>query len=56
MRVPTLAVLTAAGSGTRLGLDLPKALVELDGLPLVAHAARRLCASGVVDALVVTAP
>ncbi|MET3976927.1 2-C-methyl-D-erythritol 4-phosphate cytidylyltransferase [Cellulosimicrobium sp. 4261] len=52
----TLAVLTAAGSGTRLGLDLPKALVELDGLPLVVHAARRLCASGVVDALVVTAP
>jgi 2-C-methyl-D-erythritol 4-phosphate cytidylyltransferase len=54
--VPTLAVLTAAGSGTRLGLDLPKALVELDGLPLVVHAARRLCASGAVDAIVVTAP
>lgn len=56
MAVPTLAVLTAAGSGSRLGMDLPKALVELDGLPLVVHAARRLCASGVVDALVVTAP
>ncbi len=56
MPVPTLAVLTAAGSGTRLGLDLPKALVELDGLPLVVHAARRLCASGVVDVLVATAP
>lgn len=54
--MPTLAVLTAAGSGTRLGLDLPKALVELDGLPLLLHAARRLCASGVVDVLVVTAP
>jgi 2-C-methyl-D-erythritol 4-phosphate cytidylyltransferase len=54
--VPTLAVLTAAGSGTRLGLDLPKALVELDGLPLVVQAARRLCASGAVDAIVVTAP
>jgi len=54
--VPTLAVLTAAGSGTRLGLDLPKALVELDGLPLLLHAARRLCASGVVDVLVVTTP
>ncbi|MFE6236601.1 2-C-methyl-D-erythritol 4-phosphate cytidylyltransferase [Cellulosimicrobium sp. NPDC057862] len=54
--MPTLAVLTAAGSGTRLGLDLPKALVELDGLPLVVQAARRLCASGAVDAIVVTAP
>jgi 2-C-methyl-D-erythritol 4-phosphate cytidylyltransferase len=54
--VPTLAVLTAAGSGTRLGLDVPKALVELDGLPLVVHAARNLCASGVVDDVVVTCP
>lgn len=52
----TLAILTAAGSGSRLGRDLPKALVELDGFPLVLHAARRLAASGVVDALVVTAP
>ncbi|MCB7136892.1 IspD/TarI family cytidylyltransferase [Cellulosimicrobium marinum] len=54
--MPTLAVLTAAGSGTRLGLDVPKALAELDGLPLVVHAARRLCASGVVDLVVVTSP
>jgi 2-C-methyl-D-erythritol 4-phosphate cytidylyltransferase len=52
----TLAILTAAGSGSRLGRDLPKALVELDGFPLVLHAARRLVASGVVDSLVVTAP
>ncbi len=52
----TAAVLTAAGSGTRLGMDLPKALVELEGLPLVVHAARRLCASGAVDAIVVTTP
>ncbi|WP_308113339.1 2-C-methyl-D-erythritol 4-phosphate cytidylyltransferase [Antribacter soli] len=35
---------------------MPKALVELGGLPLVLHAARRLAASGVVDGLVVTAP
>lgn len=52
----TLAILTAAGSGTRLGRDLPKALVDLAGFPLVLHAARRLAASGVVDALVVTCP
>lgn len=52
----TLAILTAAGSGTRLGRDLPKALVDLGGLPLVLHAARRLAASGTVDALVVTCP
>lgn len=52
----TLAILTAAGSGSRLGRDLPKALVELDGVPLVLHAARRLAASEVVDRLVVTVP
>ncbi|HLV04170.1 2-C-methyl-D-erythritol 4-phosphate cytidylyltransferase [uncultured Georgenia sp.] len=50
------AVLTAAGSGTRLGHDLPKALVPLSGTPLVVHAARGLAESGVVDAVVVTAP
>ncbi|GAA1730593.1 2-C-methyl-D-erythritol 4-phosphate cytidylyltransferase [Isoptericola hypogeus] len=52
----TLAILTAAGSGSRLGRDLPKALVGLAGFPLVLHAARRLAASGVVDMLVVTCP
>ncbi len=50
------AVLTAAGSGSRLGADLPKALVPLAGLPLVAHAAARLAGSGRVHELVVTAP
>lgn len=52
----TAAVLTAAGSGTRLGLPGPKALVELAGVPLVLHAAHRLAASGVVAAIVVTVP
>jgi 2-C-methyl-D-erythritol 4-phosphate cytidylyltransferase len=52
----TAAVLTAAGSGSRLGLPGPKALVELAGVPLVLHAARRLAASGVVASIVVTVP
>lgn len=50
------AILTAAGSGSRLGSTLPKALVPLDGVPLLVHAARRLLASGEVTTLVVTAP
>jgi 2-C-methyl-D-erythritol 4-phosphate cytidylyltransferase len=54
--MPTAAILTAAGSGTRLGLPGPKALVELAGVPLVVHAARRLAASGVVLSVVVTVP
>ncbi len=52
----TAAVLTAAGSGSRLGHPVPKALAALAGTSLVAHAARRLVASGVVDLLVVTVP
>lgn len=50
------AILTAAGTGTRLGHALPKALVPLDGLPLVARAARRLADAPSVERLVVTAP
>lgn len=54
MRV--VAILTAAGSGTRLGHPVPKALVHVGGVPLVALAARGLVASGVVDEIVVTVP
>ncbi|QGQ20346.1 2-C-methyl-D-erythritol 4-phosphate cytidylyltransferase [Cellulomonas sp. JZ18] len=55
------AVLTAAGSGSRLGHALPKALVPVAGAPLVAHAARALLDARPADgsrvaALVVTAP
>ncbi|KRD43174.1 2-C-methyl-D-erythritol 4-phosphate cytidylyltransferase [Cellulomonas sp. Root930] len=55
------AVLTAAGSGSRLGHPLPKALVPLEGQSLVAHAARNLLAARAagddrVRVLVVTAP
>lgn len=49
-----LAVLTAAGSGTRLGANMPKALVKLRGVSLVVRAARGLAASGVVGTIVVT--
>ncbi|WP_062516172.1 IspD/TarI family cytidylyltransferase [Demequina gelatinilytica] len=48
------AVVTAAGYGTRLGSDLPKALVVVAGEPLVAHAVRRI--SRVATRVVVTAP
>lgn len=56
-----VAVLTAAGSGIRLGHALPKALVPVRGEPLVVHAARRLLSATDADGplvglLVVTAP
>ncbi len=50
------AILTAAGSGSRLGAAGPKAFVHLAGVPLVVRAARALTGSGLVDVLVVTAP
>ena len=49
------AVLTAAGSGSRLGCEVPKAPVELSARPLVWWAARGLRAGG-VGTIVVTAP
>ncbi|MDN4483535.1 2-C-methyl-D-erythritol 4-phosphate cytidylyltransferase [Demequina lignilytica] len=48
------AVVTAAGYGTRLGSDLPKALVRIAGEPLLVHAVRRM--ARVADRIAVTAP
>ncbi|WP_250448508.1 NTP transferase domain-containing protein, partial [Actinotalea sp. C106] len=53
---PVVAVLTAAGSGLRLGSPLPKALVEVDGVPLVARAAVGLVEAYPFSRLVITAP
>jgi 2-C-methyl-D-erythritol 4-phosphate cytidylyltransferase len=50
------AVLAAAGSGERLGLDRPKAFARLGGRPLLATTLERLEASPWLDAIVVAAP
>lgn len=52
----SVAILTAAGSGSRLGFGYPKALVELAGRTLLAHAALGLASTGEVCRIVVTAP
>lgn len=44
--------MVAAGSGVRLGAGLPKALVELDGTPLVLRSLAALAAGGVERAVV----
>ncbi len=49
------AVIAGAGSGTRLGASVPKALVELGGVPLIVHAVRGVYAAG-IDHVVVTIP
>ena len=48
------AVVTAAGSGTRLGAAVPKALLPIEGRALVAWALDGICQAA--DAVVVTAP
>jgi 2-C-methyl-D-erythritol 4-phosphate cytidylyltransferase len=53
--VHAVAIVAAAGSGSRLGADLPKALVPLAGRPLVAWAVEGLRAAGVTE-VVVSAP
>ena len=52
----TWAILVAAGTGSRLGGDRPKAFVGLGGRPLLAESLERLDASDWVDAIVVAAP
>ena len=52
----TWAILVAAGEGSRLGGDRPKAFAGLAGRPLLAESLERLDASDWIDALVVVAP
>jgi len=40
----TVAILPAAGLGTRMGAETPKQFLELDGVPLVVFTLRRLAA------------
>jgi 2-C-methyl-D-erythritol 4-phosphate cytidylyltransferase len=54
--VSVWAVLAAAGSGERLGLDRPKAFAKLNDRPLLAEPLERLEASSWIDAIVVVVP
>jgi 2-C-methyl-D-erythritol 4-phosphate cytidylyltransferase len=54
--VSVWAVLVAAGSGERLGLDRPKSFAALGGRPLLAEPLERLEASPWIEAIVVAAP
>ena len=52
----TWALIAAAGSGERLGIDRPKAFAGLGGRPLLAESLDRLDRCRLVDAIVVAAP
>ncbi len=46
------AIIVAAGKGTRMGPQVDKLFVELDGCPVVAHTWRRFEEAGCIDELV----
>lgn len=56
MEKSVYAVVTAAGSGTRLGYTKPKALVELKGKTIVERAVETLLKIPAITMIVVTAP
>src|SRR6266550_8241418 len=47
------AILPAAGLGTRMGAEMPKQFLELDGLPLLIFTLRRLAASPAITDFVI---
>jgi 2-C-methyl-D-erythritol 4-phosphate cytidylyltransferase len=50
-----IAILPAAGFGTRMGADMPKQFLELDGVPLVQFTLRRLAeCEAITDFLIPT--
>ncbi|MFD9703391.1 2-C-methyl-D-erythritol 4-phosphate cytidylyltransferase [Lentzea sp. NPDC059081] len=51
-----VALVPAAGRGERLGYGMPKALVPVNGVPLLTRAVRGLFESGHVDHVVIAAP
>jgi 2-C-methyl-D-erythritol 4-phosphate cytidylyltransferase len=54
--VKVALVIPAAGSGERLGMGIPKALVELDGIPLLCRTLDRLASSAVFLETIILAP
>jgi 2-C-methyl-D-erythritol 4-phosphate cytidylyltransferase len=50
------AIIVAAGSGTRLGFDVPKAFVELHGRSLLWYSLRTIAAVAAIEEAVITVP
>src|SRR4051812_9538755 len=48
-----VAVVLAGGTGTRVGLDLPKQLIKIAGKPIIEHTIAALQASPLVDEILV---
>jgi 2-C-methyl-D-erythritol 4-phosphate cytidylyltransferase len=48
------AIIPAAGLGTRMGADMPKQFLELDGMPLIIFTLRRLAACAAITELFIS--
>lgn len=48
-----IALITAAGNGTRIGRDLPKQFIHVDGCPLIIHTLQRFQCHPNIDAIAV---
>ena len=48
-----IAILPAAGLGTRMGAETPKQFMELDRVPILAHTLRRISSCECVDEIIV---
>src|SRR5438309_5494414 len=51
-----IAIIPAAGSGTRLGKAVAKQFIEIAGAPILIHTLRRFEACSEIDAIVVALP
>src|SRR3954468_2730971 len=49
----TVAVVLAGGTGTRVGLDIPKQLIKIAGKPIIEHTIAAMQASPLVDEILV---
>jgi 2-C-methyl-D-erythritol 4-phosphate cytidylyltransferase len=54
--VTGIAIVVAAGSGTRMGADMPKALIPVAGRPMLAWSILALRRSPMIEGIVVLAP
>ena len=54
--IETGLVIPAAGRGERLGIDVPKAVLDLDGLPMIVRALSLFDSFGLLERAVVVAP
>lgn len=56
MEAMTTAIVTAAGSGSRMGGNVRKQWLRLGGIPILIHTLQKIFNSAHVDNIIVTAP